>query len=60
VLIHPQQNNIRNGLNLNMLSACEVSFRYEEVVGLKHMLGVGAMDADRDICYHVLGMFSNM
>ena len=31
-----------------------------EVVGLEHALDVGAMDADRDVHYHLLGMFGNV
>ena len=31
-----------------------------EVVGLENVLDVGAMDADRDVRYHLLGTFSNV
>jgi hypothetical protein len=31
-----------------------------EVVGLEHALDVGAMDADCDVRYHLLGTFSNV
>jgi hypothetical protein len=31
-----------------------------EVVGLEHALDVGAMDANHDVHYHLLGMFSNV
>jgi hypothetical protein len=31
-----------------------------EVVGLEHALDVRSMDADCDVHYHLLGMFSNV
>ena len=31
-----------------------------EVVGLEHVLDVGAMDANCDVRYHLLGTFSNV